>query len=90
VCSLSTSEWSYTQQIDGFAHAGKWNGRLARRCQKCTEIALVFLKHATKFLIPQPEYYAFDYTINVNLLAIQGRDFYKTFQLIQEKLVEEG
>jgi hypothetical protein len=48
------------------------------------------LKHATKFFIPQPEYYAFDYTINVNLLAIQGRDFYKTFQLIQEKLVEEG
>jgi hypothetical protein len=53
-------------------------------------IALVFLKHDTKFFIPQPKYYAFDYTINVNFVAIWGRDFYKTFQLIQEKLVEEG
>jgi hypothetical protein len=65
-------------------------GDLHNDAKNALKLHLYFLKHATKFFIPQPEYYAFDYTINVNFVAIRGRDFYKMFQLIQEKLVEEG
>jgi hypothetical protein len=69
---------------------GNGMGDLHNIARNALKLHLYFLKHATKFFIPQPKYYAFDYTINVNFVAIQGRDFYKTFQLIQEKLVEEG
>jgi hypothetical protein len=69
---------------------GNGMGDLHNIARNALKLHLYFLKHATKFFIPQPKYYAFDYTINVNFVAIQGSDFYKMFQLIQEKLVEEG
>lgn len=42
-----------------------------------------------KFFITEPEFYPFDYTINVNFVAIRGEDFHKTFELILEMLERE-
>jgi hypothetical protein len=69
---------------------GNGMGDLHDNATNALKLHLYFLKHATKFFIPQPEYYAFGFTINVNFIAIRGRDFYNTFELIQEMLVEEG
>jgi hypothetical protein len=42
-----------------------------------------------KFFITEPEFYPFDYTINVNFVAIRGQDFPKAFELILEMLERE-
>jgi len=42
-----------------------------------------------KFFITDPEYYPYDYTINVNFIAIRGEDFPTTFELILERLERE-
>jgi hypothetical protein len=42
-----------------------------------------------KFFITDPVFIPFDFTINVNFVAIRGQDFPQTFDLIVEKLKKE-
>jgi hypothetical protein len=78
------------KQLMDLPMPGNGMGDLHDNATNALKLHLYFLKHASKFFIPQPEYYPFDYTINVNFIAIRGRDFHNTFQLIQEMLHEEG
>ncbi len=55
---------------------GNGMGDLHDNATNALKLHLYFLKHAS--------------TINVNFIAIWGRDFHTTFQLIQEMLHEEG
>jgi hypothetical protein len=69
---------------------GNGMGDLHDNATNALKLHHYFLQNQDKFYIPQPKYYPFDFTINVNFIAIRGRDFGKTFELIQEMLVEEG
>ena len=42
-----------------------------------------------KFFITEPEFYSFDYTINVNFFALRGEDFPKAYDLIVQMLYEQ-
>lgn len=48
-----------------------------------------FLQDPSRFFTPEPEFYDFGYTINVNFVAIRGKDFYVTWELIQHMLHNE-
>lgn len=88
---------AYYQQLHGaipesvtklpFAQNGM--GDLHDNAEQALMVHRYFLQNQEKFYIPEPEYYPFTYTINVNFIAIRGEEFHKTFQLIQEKLLKE-